>query len=224
MALQSERPLASPAQHINRLDFWNRLVYYLLMKTANTRQILLEAGKELIWEKGYSATGIQDVLRTANVPKGSFYHYFESKDAFVFSALECYVQEYHAHVGYFLVDESMTPLTRLRRFFAAAGAWFESQPSYRGCMIGNLSQELSAYNEDFRAHLQDLFEQLRSLIRHNVQLAQERGELATQIDADQMAEFCLGGLHGALLRTKVNQNPAPLHAFLAVLFERVLVG
>lgn len=194
------------------------------MKTTNTRQILLEAGKQLIWEKGYSATGIQDVLRAANVPKGSFYHYFESKDTFVFAALDCYMQEYNTHVGHFLVDESLTPLTRLHRFFEAAGAWFESQPSYRGCMIGNLSQELSAYNEDFRAHLQDLFEQLRALIRHNVQLAQECGELSAQIDADQMADFCLNSLHGALLRTKVNHDPAPLHAFLAILFERVLVG
>jgi TetR/AcrR family transcriptional repressor of nem operon len=192
------------------------------MKNANTKQTLLEAGKQLIWEKGYTATGIQDVLQAANVPKGSFYHYFESKDSFVFAALESYMQEYYDHVGHYLEDETLTPLIRLRRFFEAAGDWFESQPSYRGCMIGNLSQELSACNEVFRFRLQSLFEQLRSHILRCLQRAQQNGELSAELSADQLADFCLNGLHGALLRMKVNQNPAPLHAFLAILFERVL--
>jgi TetR/AcrR family transcriptional repressor of nem operon len=194
------------------------------MKTTNTRQTLLEAGKQLIWEKGYTATGIQDVLQAAGVPKGSFYHYFESKDAFVFAVLENYMQEYYARVGHYLEDETLTPLARLRQFFVAAGRWFESLPSYRGCIIGNLSQELAAYNEVFRLKLQSELEQSHSLILHCLQQAQERGELPAQMAVDQVADFCLSGLHGALLRTKVGQDPAPLHAFLAVLFEYVLIS
>ncbi len=192
------------------------------MKTASTKQLLLEVGKQLIWEKGYNATGIQDVLRVANVPKGSFYHYFESKDAFTFAVLESYIQETYTHFGHYLEDESLTPLTRVRQLFEAAGRWFESLPSYCGCMVGNLSQELAAYNEVFRLKLQDVFEHSRLGICHCLQQAQESGELSTGLAADQLADFCLSGLQGALLRMKVSQDSAPLHAFLAILFERVL--
>jgi len=192
------------------------------MKAVNTKQLLLEAGKPLIWEKGYSATGIQDVLRAANVPKGSFYHYFESKDAFVFATLESYIQEYETHIGHYLEDESLTPLVRLRQFFEAAGRWFSAQPSYRGCMIGNLSLELAASNEVFRPQLADMLEQLRGRMLRCLQQAQHNGELSAELSADFLADFCLNGLHGALLRMKVNQNPAPLHAFLTILFDQVL--
>lgn len=194
------------------------------VKTTNTRQILLETGKQLIWEKGYTATGILDVLQAANVPKGSFYHYFKSKDVFVLVVLDSYAQEHYTHVGHHLEDETLTPLSRLHRFFTAAGHWFESMPAYRGCMVGNLSQELGAYNEDFRSRLQAMLDQLRSNIQLCLQQAQDCGELPAQMPIEQMADFCLSGLHGALLRMKVSQNPAPLHAFLAILFDRVLVN
>ncbi|GHO51317.1 TetR/AcrR family transcriptional regulator [Ktedonospora formicarum] len=192
------------------------------MKTTSARQLLLEAGKQLIWEKGYTATGIQDVLQAAGVPKGSFYHYFESKDAFVLAVLESYIQEYDTHVGHYLEDESLTPLTRLHQFVEAASRWFASLPSYRGCIIGNLSQELAAYNERFRLRLAEALEQLHGHIRHCLQQAQENDELSRDLQVDQVAHFCLNGLQGALLRMKVHQDPAPIHAFQTLLFERVL--
>lgn len=223
MEVHHQRSSASESRDCQkRIDFWNRLVYSIVMKTASTKQLLVEAGKQLIWEKGYSATGIQDVLRAAGVPKGSFYHYFESKDAFVFAVLESYLQEYNSRIGHYLGDESLRPLMRLRQFFEAAAHWFASLPSYRGCIVGNLSQELGATNEVFRVRLADILEQLRRSIRHCLQLAQESGELSTDLEVDQLAHFCLNGLHGAILRTKVNQDSAPLYAFLSLLFERVL--
>ncbi len=200
----------------------NRLVYYIFMKTTNAKEALLKAGKQLIWEKGYAATGIQEVLHAANVPKGSFYHYFDSKDAFVFAVLESYLQDLNTSFGHYLGDETLTPLPRLHRYFEAAVSWYESLPGYAGCMLGNLSQELAAYNEPFRLKLQDWFEQWRSQILYCLQQAQKRGELPENLAVDQMTDFCLNGLQGALLRAKVSQNAAPLHAFLAVLFEHVL--
>ncbi|QBD76954.1 TetR family transcriptional regulator [Ktedonosporobacter rubrisoli] len=192
------------------------------MKKANTRQHLLEVGKQLIWEKGYTATGIQDVLHAAGVPKGSFYHYFASKDAFVLAALESYMQEYDTYVGHYLEDETHTPLERLQLFFEAAGRWYASLLSYRGCMVGNLSQELAAYNEPFRARLQDALTHLRLRIQRCIAQAQASGELSPTLEVEQTADFCLNSLHGALLRMKVEQDPAPLHTFLRILFERVL--
>ncbi|HEX6484416.1 MAG TPA: TetR family transcriptional regulator C-terminal domain-containing protein [Ktedonobacteraceae bacterium] len=207
-----------------RIDFWNRLVYYMLMKTTNAKQALLAAGKELIWEKGYTATGIQDILHVANIPKGSFYHYFASKDALVLAVVESYFQDFNTHAGHYLDDESLTPLTRLRRHFEAAGQWFESFSSYRGCMLGNLIQELAAHHEVFRGRFRGLLEQWRSSLVHCLRQAQDGGELPVQQSVDQVADFCISGFQGALLVMKVSQSPAPLHAFLTMLFEVVLKG
>ena len=192
------------------------------MKTTNAKQALLKAGTQLIWEKGYAATGIQEVLHIAQVPKGSFYHYFESKDAFVIAILEQYLQDLNTSFGYYLEDETLTPLSRLRQYFAASVRWYESLPGYTGCMLGNLSQELAAYHEPFRLMLQRWFEQWRSSILDCLQQAQKRGELSASLEVEQLADVCLNGLQGALLQAKVSKSAAPLHAFLTILCEHVL--
>ncbi len=219
----SEEATTSCSMVIQKVDFWNRLVYSLYMKTTTTKQALLKAGKHLIWEKGYAATGIQEVLHAADVPKGSFYHYFDSKDAFVVAVLESYLQDLNTRFGYSLGDTTLTPLMRLRQYFEAAVSWYESLPAYAGCMLGNLSQELAAHNEPFRFRLQSWFEQWHSSILDCLQQAQECGELSASLNVDHLTDFCLNGLQGALLHAKVSQNPASLHAFLSILFERVLV-
>ncbi len=65
-------------------------------------------------------------------------------------------------------------------------------------------------------------EQLRGRILRCLQQAQQNGELSAELSTDSLADFCLNGLHGALLRMKVNQSPAPFHAFLTILFDQVL--
>ena len=193
------------------------------MKTNNTQQTLLKVGKQLIWEKGYAATGIQEILQAANIPKGSFYHYFDSKDTFVIAILENYLQDLHTSFGHYLEDETLTPLPRLRRYFEAAIGWYGALPGYTGCLLGNLSQELAAYNEPFRLRLLGWFDQWRSHILDCLHQAQQCGELPISLSVDQLANFCLNGLQGALLHAKISQSSAPLHAFLAILLKRVLV-
>jgi TetR/AcrR family transcriptional repressor of nem operon len=86
------------------------------MTKRDTRSELLKAGMELIGSQGYNATGIEAVLKLAGVPKGSFYHYFGSKEDFGLAVIEEFAGRFLARLDVFLSNEAITPLNRLRIF------------------------------------------------------------------------------------------------------------
>src|SRR5574343_2091617 len=82
--------------------------------TLETRELLLRGGLEVLTEKGFAATGIDEVLKRVGVPKGSFYHYFDSKEAFGAVLIDRYASYFARKLERHFIDESMTPLDRLR--------------------------------------------------------------------------------------------------------------
>ena len=110
---------------------------------TTTKAALVDAGTRLILEQGYHQTGIQDVLQAAGVPKGSFYYYFPSKEAFGQAVIAQFAAAYLARLEQYLRDTTASPLTRLRRHDEDLLARFERRGCRGGCLIGNLSQELA---------------------------------------------------------------------------------
>lgn len=86
------------------------------MKNSATREKLIETGAELIGQHGYNATGINAVLKTCGVPKGSFYHYFSSKEEFGLAVIDQFAAAYDAQLAELLEDDTTPPLERLRRY------------------------------------------------------------------------------------------------------------
>src|ERR1700743_1038049 len=86
-------------------------------RTPSTRENLIAVGLELMRKHGYGATGVQEILNAAGVPKGSFYHHFGSKEEFTTAVLERYVAFAGAHSREVLGNTRQTPLRRLRRYF-----------------------------------------------------------------------------------------------------------
>src|ERR1700716_1047989 len=87
------------------------------MERRNTRDRLLQVGLRRIHSMGYASTGIKEILDDADVPKGSFYHYFRSKEAFTEEVLKLYVQGEVERCEKIFSDGSVAPLKRLRRYF-----------------------------------------------------------------------------------------------------------
>src|SRR5215510_2158905 len=92
---------------------------------ATTKAVLVDAGTQLILEQGYHHTGIQEVLQAAGVPKGSFYYYFPSKEAFGCEVIAQFAAAYLARLEQYLGDTTSSPLTRLRRHQEEILARFE---------------------------------------------------------------------------------------------------
>lgn len=191
-------------------------------KHANTRDTLIQAGAELIAEQGYHATGINAVLKAAAVPKGSFYHYFASKEDFGLAVIEAFAETYEARLAALLDDDGRSPLDRLRCFFAAGRDDMTDCDHSRGCLIGNLGQELSARNALFRERLDNILRRWEQRLAGCLEEARAVGELAPDTDCVALASFILTGWQGAMLRAKTLKSASPMQHFEEVLFARVL--
>jgi len=178
-----------------------------------TRELLLRAGLEALTEKGFAATGIDEVLRRVGVPKGSFYHYFESKEAFGSELIERYGAYFARKLERHFTDESHTPLERLRAFIAEAQAGMAKHKYQRGCLIGNLGQEMGALPESFRARLNEVFADWQAHVERCLTEAQTAGEISELANCNQLAAFFWIGWEGAVLRSKLERNPEALRIF-----------
>jgi TetR/AcrR family transcriptional repressor of nem operon len=195
------------------------------MDKRDTRRDIIKAGMELIATQGYSATGIGAVLQVANVPKGSFYHYFPSKEEFGLAVIERFAEGYERFLCGFLQDKNVMPLKRLRNYLdaVAEAVGREENGCVRGCLIGNLGQELAAQNETFRLRLEEIFSCWLQRLAIVLEQARAIGEIGDEIDAQSMAGVVLSGLQGALLRSKLQRSALPIRELTDTLFRRLLV-
>lgn len=123
------------------------------MDKNETRATIIRIGTDLISRQGFNATGIDAVLKEAGVPKGSFYHYFRSKEEFGLAVIDHFAERYDQRLDTFLNDDEVTPLNRVRNYLESGLARLEQNRCSKGCLIGNLGQELADQHERFRVRL-----------------------------------------------------------------------
>lgn len=190
----------------------------------STRELLLRAGLEVLTEKGFSATGIDEILGRVGVPKGSFYHYFESKEEFGLELIDLYAKFFARKLDRHFNNKAQSPLGRLHAFIEDAKDGMTRYEYRRGCLIGNLGQEMGALPESFRARLKDTFEDWQSRLSVCFLEAQQAGQLASDVDVSQLAAFFWIGWEGAVLRAKLERTVIPLEVFTRFFFAGLLRG
>jgi TetR/AcrR family transcriptional repressor of nem operon len=119
----------------------------------DTRSTILASGRTIMSRKGFSAVGLAEILGEARVPKGSFYHFFESKDAFGVAMLESYFSDYVAEIDELFARNDLSPADRLLTYFAN---WREHQGAFdlQGrCLAVKLGAEVSDLSEPMRLAL-----------------------------------------------------------------------
>lgn len=173
-------------------------------------------------EKGYNNTGIQEVVQAAEVPKGSFYYYFKSKEDFGLQVIDGFAQSYKVRLEKYLTDETLSPLSRLRQHAEFYCELVESLSYRNGCLVGNIGQELADQNEAFRLRVAEVFTEWREHYANCLLQAQQQGELAQHLDVEALADFYLSAWEGALLQVKVTRSILPFKRFVSVMFEQVL--
>ncbi len=178
-----------------------------------TRAALVRAGIEVLTEKGFTATGIDEILRRVGVPKGSFYHYFGSKEAFGLEVIESYANFFARKLDRWLLDESYPALERIANFIADARAGMQRYGFRRGCVIGNLGQEMSALPEAYREKLTSVFIDWESRLASCLECARAEGTIAETTDCIGKARFFWIGWEGAVLRAKLELDVSPLDIF-----------
>lgn len=187
-----------------------------------TRDLLLRAGLEVLTEKGFSATGIEEILGRVGVPKGSFYHYFESKEAFGLQLIDLYGEFFAKKLDRHFLNDTQSPLSRLHAFIDDAKDGMARFEYRRGCLIGNLGQEMGALPESFRSRLKETFEDWQSRLCVCLTKAQQEGQLSPDVDVRQLAAFFWIGWEGAVLRAKLEKSVTPLDIFTRFFFAGLL--
>lgn len=182
------------------------------------REKLIRAGVVVLTEKGFSAVGLEEILRSAGVPKGSFYHYFDSKDQFGATLVDAYADYFAKKLERWFSDESSAPLQRLRNFIDDAKAGMARFDYRRGCLVGNLGQEMGSLPEPFRAQLRDVFLDWQRRTARCLRAAQTAGDIPADRDCGQLAAFFWIGWEGAVLRAKLERSAAPLEIFAEAFF------
>ncbi|MFK7963280.1 MAG: TetR/AcrR family transcriptional regulator [Burkholderiaceae bacterium] len=170
------------------------------MSKANHREKILSAGLAVFHEHGFNASGVQDVVDHAGVPKGSFYNHFKSKEALGLEVLESYWRA-GSEVRLKLHAPGVAPLKRIDRHLAAIG-YLEN-----GCLVGNFSAELSGIAE-IRARLVDLYKVWIDEVAACIREGQLDGTIRDNTKAADLAEFVIEGMQGAILKAKIDQDPA----------------
>ncbi len=190
------------------------------MKQGTTRDHLLATGLKTFHARGFHATGVQDITAAAEVPKGTFYTHFDSKERFGAEVLGRYWERRADRGLAILSDESRTPMERLRAYFAARTQGMG--PFDKGCLIGNFSAELANESRLVRNRLASVFAAWTQILAGCIREAQAAGELRTTLDADTIAAFLIDAYEGAVLRTKVDRDPTALRRFESVIFATIL--
>ncbi len=180
---------------------------------GKTREALVRAGLEVLTEKGFAASGIDEILKRVSVPKGSFYHYFESKEAFGLELIDVYAAYFAQKLDRHLTDESLSPMRRMRAFMDDAEEGMARHEYRRGCLVGNLGQEVSALPENFRGRLEAVFADWQGRIEKCLIAAKEAGEISPWAQCGRLAEVFWIGWEGAVLRARLDRGPEPLRSF-----------
>ena len=192
------------------------------MSRGKHRDQLLTCGLDLIRRQGFAATGVQEIADASGVPKGSFYNYFKSKDAFTLEVLERYVDMSCEHIEDTLVRGRGSPLTRLRALYDHWIKDFAHKGYVGGCFAGKLCQEVAEVSPRFRKALERGFRRTQACYTACLREAQAAGEISPDVDPDMLAAFLYNSWQGAMLRMKASANADPLKQFRHFVFEQVL--
>lgn len=186
------------------------------------RRRLLAAGLELVHARGFAGSGVKDVTDAAGVPKGSFYAYFASKEAFAAAILEHYWADIETRLLPMLDADGSTQ-ERITRFFHALADEHESGDFLLGCLVGNLSLELGGASEPVRTELISILDRWDEALGACVLSGQRAsGDIRTDVDAGELASQLLEAWEGAALRGKVTRSRTPYDRFEAVTLPALL--
>ena len=190
----------------------------------DTRSKLLNVGLNLIRSGSYESVGINEVLRTSGAPKGSFYHYFKSKEDFGLEVAKFYHAEQLESARVILGHSDRPALQRLHDFFQTAFDDFAKREFTQGCLMCNLSTELAdeqpAFQNLLKGHWQALGEEIAACIADL-----DKSDIGLEHLSDAEAgDWLLNSWSGALTRMKAAGNGEPLHLFLKTTFKKGSLG
>lgn len=189
------------------------------MKRTHNKDDIIQVGLDLVLSRGFNATGVEAILKQANIPKGSFYNFFSSKEEFALAIIDKFVAARVEDLYPIFSDQSLPPLERVKKSFETIIAAFEGADCSKGCLLGNLGQEMADQFENVRQRLEKSLQEWAKALSWLLLQAQKEHAIPADMDAEMLAENLISSFQGALLRSKVKKSPEPLNNFIHLYFD-----
>ncbi len=182
-----------------------------MKKGDQTKERLIRAATRLIHTRGYKNTSLFDIFAESGVNKGSFYFHFAGKDELVNAAIDRFFSTIESRLVPVLNGPG-TSLEKLSAYMEGLGWLMERSGCTGGCLLGNLTLEVSDWHEELRAHLSACFDRLKGFLVEVIAGGQRAGEIRADRSADELATFVVGLMEGALMLSRVKKDVGPLRA------------
>ncbi|WP_246793826.1 TetR/AcrR family transcriptional regulator [Burkholderia perseverans] len=183
-------------------------------QSGDVRDNIIAVGQRLIGAKGFAGVGLNELLSEAGVPKGSFYHYFGSKDAFGVALLESYFDDYLADLDRTLSQPGLNMAERLMDYWRV---WRETQSFYdcQGkCLAVKLGAEVADMSETMRATLNRGTAGIVSRLAQAIEAGVAEGSLSIEGEAREVAQSLYQLWLGASIMVKIVRNVQPFEMAL----------
>ncbi len=171
---------------------------------------LLDEGVALLMRQGYHGTGLKEILDAVNIPKGSFYNYFGSKENFAAEVIVHYITPYLNQLNQYLDESEGNAVAALNRYIEESIAELERTDFKGGCLLGNLMGELSDTSDLCRIALRNALNDYRNVWEEGLRRGQTEKRIRADKSANEMADLWVNAWQGALLRMKIEQSTEPL--------------
>ncbi len=194
-------------------------------RSEQTREDLISAGIDQISMHGYHGTGIKQILDVVNVPKGSFYNFFASKEAFVVELIKEYSQTLLQEFSDFRQGPGakLGQVEQLRHMYQYGLAKYASSQCQKSCLIGALAMDVGAENAACQQALRDATGKWQVMFTELFSEAQQAGEVRNDISAFQMSNIYWAAWEGSLMNLKVSGDATKaadnMETILSVLFK-----
>jgi len=193
------------------------------LKHKSKADYLLEKGINVLWCKGYNGTSVNDIVKEAGIPKGSFYFYFDSKEDFVVKAVEKYFNQMFAPAKNILEDVNFSPKQRLINFYEFRHELMVNEMECKlGCLASNLGNEMSEHSDKIRIKIVEFEDKIKETITEVFVEAQNINEIDTTFKASNIVDFIEDAGKGAMITMKEKQNSEPLDNLLTFVLKLFL--
>lgn len=186
------------------------------MGGINKRDHLIKTGQELIWSKGYDLCSIKDITSKAGLPKGSFYHYFDSKEKFALEAMQQFLDESKEQ----LPDDNfdLRTLEKLidRRISAVSNIEFSKE-----CYMSVMCHAYSDQEDSFRQSVLSAIDKSNDTMLGLLTALNNKSLINSTLSLAELLEFIDFSWRGARLKARISKSDNSLKTFKKSLFTLI---
>lgn len=193
-----------------------------LSSSEQTRASLIQVGIDQFSVVGYHGTGIKQILDVMQVPKGSFYNYFPSKEAYVAEVVKEFGRKMLEDWDESIKKSQLGTLDTLREILDRSIQHYDSLDCERGCLIGSLAAEIGSQSELCKMALEQAADRWEQRLAELLAQGQRAGEIRKDLPAEKLARLFWSCWEGALMRMKLEGQTDPAREIADILLDSIL--